>query len=106
MSQLVSVNDLNFDNFINESGTFIVDFWSPTCAPCKQIEPSLEKLASDYSSKIKVLKVNVDESPMVSSKYYVRGLPTLLFIKDGSVRTQITGAVNPSVIEAKLQEII
>ena len=106
MSQLVSVNDLNFDNLINEPGTFIVDFWSPTCAPCKQIEPSLEKLAADYSSKLKVLKVNVDESPMVSSKYYVRGLPTLLFIKNGSVRTQITGAVNPSIIEAKLQEII
>ncbi|MEN8154937.1 MAG: thioredoxin family protein [Acidobacteriota bacterium] len=106
MSQLFSVNDLNFDNFINEPGTFIVDFWSPTCAPCKQIEPSLEKLALDYSSKVKVLKVNVDESPKVSSKYYVRGLPTLLFIKDGSVKTQITGAVNPGMIEEKLQEVI
>jgi len=106
MSRLVSANDLNFDNFINEPGTFIVDFWSPTCAPCKQIEPSLEKLASDYSSKMKVLKVNVDESPMISSKYYVRGLPTLLFIPAGRVRPPITGAVNPSIIEAKLQEII
>ena len=106
MSKLVSVNDSNFDSYINEGGTFIVDFWSPSCPPCLQIEPSLEKLASDYSSNMKVLKVNVDECPNVSTKYNVGGLPTLLFIKDGSVRNQITGTVNLSVVETKLREII
>ena len=106
MSKLVSVSDIDFDSYINNPGTFIVDFWSPSCPPCLQIEPSLEKLASDYSSNMKVLKVNVDECPNVSTKYNVGGLPTLLFIKNGNVRNQITGTVNPSVVETKLREIL
>jgi len=106
MSRLVPVNDLNFGDFINEQGTYIVDFWSPTCVPCKQIEPGLEKLATEYSSSVKILKVNVDENPVVSSKYFVRGLPTLLFIKDGSVKSQITGSVPPALIEKRLKEVI
>jgi thioredoxin 1 len=106
MSQLVPANDLNFSQFIDEPGTYIVDFWSPTCIPCKQIEPGLEKIAEVYGSSVKVLKVNVDESPKVSSKYFVRGLPTLLFIKNGSVRSQITGSVPPAMIEARLKEVI
>ena len=106
MSQLVPANDLNFNQYIDEPGTYIVDFWSPTCLPCKQIEPGLEKIAAEYSTSVKILKVNVDESPLISSKYFVRGLPTLLFIKDGSVRTQITGSVPPALIVEKLKEVI
>lgn len=106
MSQVYSANDLNFHNYITEQGTYIIDFWSPTCIPCKTIEPGLKKLAISYSTKVKIIKVNVDESPMVSSKYYVRGLPTLLFIKNGSVMTQISGAVSQNIIESKLKEVI
>lgn len=106
MSQLYSANDSNFHDYLSDDGTYIIDFWSPTCVPCKTIEPGLKKLAVNYSSKVKIIKVNVDESPMISSRYYVRGLPTLLFIKNGSVMTQISGAVNPNVIESKLKEVI
>ncbi len=106
MSQLYSANDSNFHDHISEHGTFIIDFWSPTCVPCKTIEPGLKKLADNYGSEIKIIKVNVDESPMVSSRYYVRGLPTLLFIKNGSVMTQISGAVSHNIIESKLKEVI
>ncbi len=106
MSQLVPANDLNFNNFIDVPGTYIVDFWSPTCVPCKQIEPGLEKIAAEYSTSVKILKVNVDESPMVSSKYLIRGLPTILFIKNGSVRSQLTGSVPPAIIEERLKEVI
>jgi len=106
MSQLLPANDLNFNDFIDEPGTYIVDFWSPTCMPCKQIEPGLEKIAVEYSTSVKILKVNVDENPMISSRYFVRGLPTILFIKNGSVRSQITGSVHPSIIEARLKEVI
>ena len=106
MSKLISASDQNFNSYINAPGIFIVDFWSPSCPPCIQIEPSLEKLAFEFSSKMTVLKVNVDECPNIASKYNVGGLPTLLFIKDGSVENQITGTVNPSVMKTKLQEII
>ncbi len=106
MSEMIHANDTNFEHLLNDPKTIIVDFWSPTCVPCRQIEPSLEKIARTYKNQAKVVKVNVNESPKTSSRYYVRGLPTLIFIKDGSVKTQITGAVNPNQIEQTLQKVI
>ena len=106
MSQLLPANDQTFNAYIDGPGTYIVDFWSPACIPCRQIEPGLEKIAADYSASVKILKVNVEESPGISSRYFVRGLPTLLFIKNGSVMSQITGSVPPALIEARLKEVI
>lgn len=106
MKELITVNDSNFDNHLSDNKAIIVDFWAPTCVPCKLIEPGLKKIASDYQEDVKVLKVNVNESPRTSSKYYVRGLPTLLFIKDGSVKDQMTGNVNPNLIEQTLQKMM
>lgn len=103
---LVSANDSNFENYLNDGKALIVDFWSPTCQPCKQIEPGLEKIASAYQAKVKVIKVNVNDSPKTSSRYLVRGLPTLLFIKNGSVKTQMVGAVRHTEIERTLQSVI
>lgn len=106
MGELISANDTNFDNHLNDQKAIIVDFWSPTCAPCIQLEPGLKKIASAYHSRVKVLKVNVNDCPRTSSKYLVRGLPTLLFIKNGNVKTQMVGAVSSNMIEEKLQEVI
>lgn len=106
MSGLIAANDANFDSYLDDRKAIIVDFWSPTCAPCKQLEPGLQKIAVAYGSKVKVLKVNVNDSPRTSSKYFVKGLPTLLFIKNGSVKTSMVGAVSPNQIERKLQEVI
>ena len=106
MNELISANDTDFDNYLDDGKAIIVDFWSPTCAPCIQLEPGLKKIAATYSSKVKVLKVNVNDSPRTSSRYLVRGLPTLLFIKNGNVQTQMVGTVSPNLIEKKLQEVI
>lgn len=102
---LIPANDSNFDRHLEDQKAIIVDFWSPTCTPCKLIEPGLRKIASDYHSKVKVVKVNVNDSPRTSSRYLVRGLPTLLFIKDGNVKTQMVGAVQPRQIEQTLQKV-
>ena len=106
MNELISANDTTFDNHLNDRKAIIVDFWSPTCAPCVQLEPGLKKIASTYRSRVKVLKVNVNDSPRTSSKYLVKGLPTLLFIKNGNVKTQVVGAVSSHMIEEKLREVI
>lgn len=106
MNELIQANDGNFDNFLNDQKAIIVDFWSPTCNPCKLIEPGLKKIASDYKTRVKILKVNVNDSPKTSSRYLVRGLPTLLFIKNGSVKTQMVGTVNAKQIEKTLQQVI
>lgn len=83
----------------------IVDFWAPTCMPCRLMEPGLEKIAANHQENVKVLKVNVNESPKTSSRFFVRTLPTLLFIKDGQVKTQLVGAVNSNQIEKTLSEV-
>jgi thioredoxin len=106
MSGLISADDSNFETLLDDQKAIIVDFWSPTCNPCKLIEPGLIKIASRYKSQVKVVKVNVNDCPRTSSRYLVRGLPTLLFIKNGSVKTQVVGAVNTNQIEQKLQAVI
>ena len=105
MAEVISVNDGNFESFIQGDRMVIVDFWAPTCMPCRLMEPGLEKIAANHPENVRVLKVNVNESPKTSSRYFVRTLPTLLFIKDGQVRTQIIGAVNPVQIEKTLSEV-
>jgi len=107
MDGLILADDTNFDYLLNDNQkAIIVDFWSPTCVPCKLIEPGLKKIALRYGTKVKILKVNVNDSPKTSSRYLVRGLPTLLFIKNGSVRTQMVGAVNLTQIEETLQRVM
>ena len=105
MAEIISVNDGNFESFIQGDRMVIVDFWAPTCMPCRLMEPGLEKIAASHPENVRVLKVNVNENPKTSSRYFVRTLPTLLFIKDGQVKTQIVGAVNPVQIEKTLKEV-
>jgi len=105
MGEIIPANDGNFESYIQTDRTIIVDFWAPTCMPCRLMEPGLEKIAASHQEKVKVLTVNVNENPKTSSRYFVRTLPTLLFIKDGQVRTQIIGAVNPMQIEKTLNEV-
>ena len=106
MGKLIVGNDANFDQLLDDPKAIIVDFWSPTCAPCLHLEPGLKQIASEYNSRVKVIKVNVNDSPKTSSKYMVRGLPTLLFIRDGNVKSQLIGAVRPKEIEQKLHEVM
>ncbi len=107
MDEIIYADDANFDYLLKEDRkAILVDFWSPTCVPCTLLEPGLKTIASRYGSKLKILKVNVNNSPRTSSRFLVRGLPTLLFIKNGSVRTQLVGAVNVNQIERTLQQVI
>ena len=105
MGEIISANDGDFESYIQTGRTIIVDFWAPTCMPCRLMEPGLEKIAATHQESVKVLKVNVNDCPKTSSRFFVRTLPTLLFIKDGQVRTQIVGAVNPNQIEKTLNEV-
>jgi len=117
MGEILSANDGNFEDFIKEGKTVIADFWAPTCAPCRllepglekiafsNLEPGLEKIAFSNPDNVKVIRINVNESPKTSARFFIRTLPTLLFFKDGQVKTQIIGAVNPKQIEKTLNEI-
>ena len=100
-----STNDDNFDKDITESNILVlVDFWAEWCGPCKQIGPILEEIAIEYASKIKVLKINIDENPQTPQKYGVRGIPTLMLFKEGKMIDTKVGSLPKSTLEAWLQE--
>ena len=89
-----SVTDDSFEtDVLNSSEPVLVDFWAEWCAPCKQIAPILEDLAEEMSGKIRVAKVNIDENPMIPTKYGVRGIPTLMLFKGGQVAGTKIGAL-------------
>lgn len=94
MSTPIHVTDTAFEQAVLQSPTpVIVDFWAPWCGPCRQIAPSLEKIAAEYAGKVVVAKVNTDENPEWAGKFEVRGIPTMLFIAGGKVVYQQVGAV-------------
>jgi thioredoxin 1 len=94
ISEPVNVTDSAFEKTIMQSKIpAIVDFWAPWCGPCKMVAPTLEKLAKEYSGKLLVAKVNTDDNPEWAGKFGVRGIPTMLFVANGKVIHQQTGAL-------------
>ena len=99
-----STNDDNFAKDIVESNeSVLVDFWAEWCGPCKQIGPILEEIAVEYESKIKVLKINIDENPQTPQKFGVRGIPTLMFFKEGKLVESKVGSLPKTALEAWIQ---
>ena len=94
MSAVQEINDTNFESeVINSDLPVLIDFWAPWCAPCRAIGPVVDELSRDYSGKLKVVKMNVDDNPLTPSRFGVRSIPNLLLFKNGQVKDQIVGAV-------------
>ena len=87
------VSDESFDSEVVQSATPVfVDFWAPWCGPCRSVAPIVEELASQYQGKVKVAKINVDDSPEVAQKFMVTSIPTFILFKNGAQLSRIDGA--------------
>jgi thioredoxin 1 len=93
------VSDTNFDVEVLQSALpVLVDFWAEWCAPCKALAPTLDVVAKDYQGRARIVKVNVDQNISTSSRYNIKGIPTLLLFKGGSVKEQIVGTTTREAI--------
>ena len=109
MSENITIiTDDSFDaEVIQSTIPVLVDFWAEWCGPCKMIAPTVENVAKEFAGKIKVTKLNVDENNKIAASYNIRGIPTLMFFKNGKIVASKTGALTKTqlvdFINANLQ---
>lgn len=84
----------------------LIDFWAEWCGPCRMIGPVVEQISQEYEGKVTVLKCDVDENPDISSKFAIRNIPTLLFLKNGEQVDKLVGAVQKNKITEKLDALL
>jgi len=105
LAWLVEAGDVDFASAVDTKRLVLVDLWAPWCGPCRIVAPILEKLSNEFSSTLKVVKVNVDESPKTAQQYQARSIPMLLFMRDGELVDTVIGAQPEHVLRARIEQL-
>ena len=101
--QIVHITDDTFEaEVLKSEQPVLVDYWAEWCGPCRMIAPILDEIAVDYSGRVKICKLNVDENQATPPKYGIRGIPTLMLFRNGNVEATKVGAVSKSQLVAFL----
>ncbi len=107
MAKPQAVTDADFtEEVLNSDLPVLVDFWADWCGPCKMVAPVVEELAGDYDGRLKVMKVDVDASPLTAGTYGIRSIPTLLIFKGGKPVDQVVGAVPKQMLQEKIDQVV
>lgn len=102
---VLNATDTGFESEIIQSSQLtLVDFWAEWCGPCRQLGPTVAQIADEFAGKIKVFKMNVDENPNTPVRFHIRGIPTVIFFKDGKVVDQIVGNQSKDAITQIIQK--
>lgn len=99
---LVDAGDTDFAAAIDTRALVVVDLWAPWCGPCRMIAPILDKIATEYAGRVKVVKVNVDDNPDVSYQFKVQSIPLVVLLKDGKQVDTLMGAQSPQVYRQRI----
>ena len=99
------MTDANFEKEVMQSTTVsLVDFWAEWCGPCRSLAPTIDSIADQFQGKLNVFKMNVDENPATPGRFHVRGIPTLILVKNGQVVDQLVGNQPKDVILQAVQK--
>jgi len=102
-----TATDGNFNSQVLPSTQLtVVDFWAEWCGPCRMLAPTIDALADQFAGKVSVYKMNVDENPETPGKFHVRGIPTLIFLKNGQLVDQLVGNQPKDAIAQVIQKHI
>jgi thioredoxin 1 len=101
---VLEATDSNFTSDVSGSGLAMVDFWAEWCGPCRMLGPTIEAVADEYAGKVKVFKMNVDQNPETPTKFHIRGIPTVIFFKNGQAVDQLVGNQPKDVIVQTIQK--
>lgn len=104
---VVNTTDASFEADVLKSDTpVLVDFWAEWCGPCKMLSPVLDEVANELGNSVKVVKVNIDESPETPSQFGVRGIPTLMMFKGGELVSTKVGVMPKSALEEWVKSVL
>lgn len=100
-----TLTDTNFDESVIQSQTpVLVDFWAEWCGPCKALAPTVDALAEDFTGRVVVGKLNVDDNPTTAGRFSIRGIPTLLLFKGGEVVETVVGLAGKDQLKTLLEK--
>jgi thioredoxin 2 len=99
---VVDANEATFEVEANASPTVVVDLWAPWCGPCRIVSPMLDEMARESGGRLKVVKVNVDENPVLARRFNAMSIPTMVVMKDGQVVHRVVGALPKPQLEAQI----
>jgi len=103
----MEIKGTDFEKEVLESKVpVIVDFWGSWCPPCKMMEPVLEDLEKNYEKRAKIVKINIDQNPVITSKYEIKGVPTFILFKDGEIKDVFIGAQREEILKEAVDKLL
>lgn len=102
----LEITDASFEDVLKSDKPLVIDFWAEWCGPCRMVGPIVDELSSEYGDRVTIGKVDVDNNDEITSKYGIRNIPTILFIKNGEVVDKQVGAAQKAALVEKIENLL